>query len=345
MNSRERVAAALRREEPDCVPYCELGIDRSLAQKLMGWGAPESQAANLEANIYTVQEAKAIASFLHLDNITYVLRAPVYAHKLPGEDGRLFYGEGMIKAEADLSLLQLPDPYDDALYAEAKTFVRQKDDYSAWLVTRIGIFPTMLSIGMESFGLALYDDRPFVEAVLDRYCDWVTVVAERVCQLDFDVFVSTDDMAFKTGPFFSPVVFRELVLPRYQRVCEKITIPWIIHTDGNIMPFLDDLVSLGIAGLHPLEEGAMDIHGVKRDYGNRICVLGNVDLNILGLGTPEEVDRTVRDLIRDVGPGGGYIVTCGNSLAGYLQPDNVVALGTAVQRYGRYPLDVLSAPA
>jgi len=313
-------------------------MDRALMQRIMGWGEPESQAADLEANVYTVDEAKAIASFLHKDNICYVLRAPVYAHKVPGKDGRLFYGAGMIKTEADLSLLELPDPYDDALYAEAEEFVRQKGEYSAWLVTRIGIFPTMLGLGMENFSLALHDNRPFVETVLDRYCDWAAVVAERVCQLGFDVFVSTDDMAFKTTTFFSPTVFRDLVLPRYQRVAEKITLPWIIHSDGNIMPFLNALVGLGITGLHPNEKGAMDIRAVKREYGDRICVLGNVDLNILGVGTPEDVDREVRQLIRDVGPGGGYIVTSGNSLAGYLRPENVLALSEAVQKYGRYPL-------
>jgi hypothetical protein len=329
------VSAALRREEPDCVPYCELGIDRALAEKIMGWGQPQSQAADLETNIYTVEEAKAIATFLNQDNINYILRAPVYVDKVPGADGRLFYGDGMIKSEADLALLQLPDPYDDALYAEAAEFARQKGEFSAWLVTRIGIFPTMLGMGMENFALALYENRAFIEEVLDRYCDWAAVVAERVCQLGFDVFVSTDDMAFKTAPFFSPAVFRDLVLPRYRRVAEKITLPWIVHSDGNVTPIVEDLIDLGIAGLHPIEEGAMDIRAVKREYGDRICLLGNVDLNILALGTPEDVHRQVRELIRDVGPGGGYIITCGNSLAGYLEPENVLALSAAVREYGK----------
>ncbi|MGQ9632124.1 MAG: uroporphyrinogen decarboxylase family protein [bacterium] len=340
MSSRERVLAALRREEPDRVPYCELGVDRALAQRLMGWGEPKSQAANLETNPYSVEESKAIASFLRKDNICYVLRAPVYAHKEPGKDGRLFYGEGMIKTEADLSLLELPDPYDDALYAEAENFVKRKGDYALCFVTRMGIFPTMLSMGLGNFSVALYENRSFVETILDRYCDWTTVVAERACQLGFDAFITTDDMAFKTAPFFSPAIFRDLVLPRYRRLAEKVSIPWIIHSDGNLMPFLDYLVGLGIAGLHPIENGAMDIRALKGDYGDRLCLLGNVDLNILGLGTPEDVDREVRELIRDVGPGGGYIVTSGNSLAGYLKPENVLALSEAVQKYGRYPLDI-----
>jgi hypothetical protein len=322
------------------VPYCEIGIDRSLAQQLMGWGEPEGQGYNLEANVYKIREALDLADYLRLDNIFYVLRAPVYAEKVPGQDGRLFYGRGMIETRSDLDLVRLPDPYDDALYAGAAEFASQKRDRAACLVTRIGIFPTVLGMGIESFSIALYEDRAFVEELLDRYCDWAAVVAERVCQLGFDVFISTDDMAFKSAPFFSPQVFRELVLPRFQRVREQITLPWVIHSDGNLMPFLEDLVNLGIVGLHPLEKGAMDIRAIKRSHGDRICLLGNVDLNLLGLGTPEDVEREVLGLIRDVGPGGGYVVTSGNSLAGYLRPENVLALSRAVQRYGRYPLSV-----
>jgi len=289
MTSREGVLAALHRKEADRVPYCEPGIDRSRAQRVMGWGEPVSQASNPEANVYTVEEAKALAAFLHLDNICDVLRAPVYAKKHAGQDGRLFYGQGLIKGEADLLLLRLPDPHDDALYADAERFARQQGAYASWLVTRIGLFPTMLSLGTEHCCLALYDNRPFVQAVLDRYCDWIEVVAERVCQLGFDVFVSTDDLAFNTGPFFSPAVFRELVLPGYQWIAKKITLPWIIHSDGNVLPLLDDLLTVGIAGLHPNEKGANDIRAMKRNYGDRLCLLGNVDPNLL-VGQPEAVD-------------------------------------------------------
>jgi hypothetical protein len=343
MNSRERVLISLSRQQPDRVPYCEFGIDPGLVRQLMDLQPlaeqPGSTAtACLERNLYSVEEAKRIASFLKLDNISYVLRAPVYAHKEAGTDGRLFYGDGMIKTEGDLSLIQLPDPHDDELYAEAEQFAAQKGEYAACFVTRVGIFPTMLSMGLETFSLALYENRRFVETVLDLYTGWATIVAERACQIGFDVFVSTDDMAHKSGPFFSPAVFRDLVLPRYRRVAEKITLPWVVHTDGNVMAFLDDWIDVGIAGFHPVEKGAMDIRLVKQQYGDRLCLLGNVDLNILGMGSPQDVDSEVEELIRDIGPGGGYIVTSGNSLASYLRPENVLALSRAVQEYGRYPL-------
>lgn len=336
MNSRERVRAALQCAQPDRVPYCELGVDRALAQKLMGWGPGTSQAANLEANIYNVKEATAIATHLGLDNLSYVIRAPVYAEKLPGMDGRLFYGNGLITSRAELHRLQLPDPHDDALYAGAVEFLRGRGDYSTWFLTRMGIFPTMLGMGTEAFSIALFEDRSLIEEILDRYVNWAIAVAQRVCKMGFDVYVTTDDMAFKTSTFFSPKVFRELVMPRYRRLREAVTLPWIVHSDGNMLPFMDDLVSLGISGFHPNEKGAQDPRVTKQRYGDRICVLGNVDLNILGMGTPAEVDQEVFELIRDVGPGGGYIVTSGNSLAGYVKPENAVALGRAVRKHGAY---------
>ena len=112
----------------------------------------------------------------------------------------------------------------------------------------------------------------------------------------------------------------------------------MVHSDGNMAPFLDDFAGLGIAGMHPNEKGAMDIRAVKRDYGDRLCVLGNVDIDLLTRGTPDEVDAEVRALIRDLAPGGGYILTSGNSLTSYLQPGNVLAMTEAGRRWGSYPV-------
>lgn len=340
MTSRQRVLAALRREQPDRVPYCELSVDRALAWRLLGWPGQPTQRQNKEANAYTLQEALALADRLELDNISYVLRAPVYAVKVEGKDGRLFYGEGQLRTWQDLDRLVLPDPTEDRLYEELAEFVEGKGERALWLVTRMGIFPTTLSMGYEAFCLALYEDRALVEAILDRYVDWSCEVARRVCGMGIDVYVTTDDLAFNTGPFFSPQVFRELVMPRYRKLREQVTVPWVIHSDGNLRAFLEDLLSLGIAGLHPNEKGAMDIQDMKRDYGERVCLLGNLDLNILAMGTPQDVEDEARMLIREVGPGGGYIASSGNSLAAYVKPENALAFCRAVHRYGEYPLRV-----
>ncbi|MDH7499313.1 MAG: uroporphyrinogen decarboxylase family protein [candidate division NC10 bacterium] len=339
MNSRERLMTALRREEPDRVPWYELAVDRALAQKLMGWKqVPAPAIAAAVTNPYTLEESKAIAARLGLDGLSYILRAPTYARMGEGIEGRGFPSEGLIKTEADLEKVQLPDPHRDELYADAEEFVRNKGDYAAAFVTRIGMFQVILGLGFEGFSLALYDNRSLVETLLDLYFDWMVVVAERMCQIGFDLFVTTDDFAFKTGMLFSPQIFQELMVPRYRKVLKKVTIPWVLHSDGKITEVVETLIELGVAGIHPNEKGAMDIRAMKRDYGKRVCLLGNVDLNLLGMGTPEEVDREVYELIRDVGPGGGYILTSGNSLASYLKPQCVLAMAQAVKKYGKYPI-------
>ena len=332
MTSRERVLAALRCEEPDRVPYCEFWIDPDMARALMGWPAGAGETG------LSAQEAKALAARLGMDNILYVLRPPIYARTAVGQDGRVFYGDGKIKSLADLSLLALPDPCDEALLADAAAFAREKGDYAACFVTRAGLFPALSSMGFETFSVALYEDRALVEAVLDRYVDWAVALAARAAGLGFDVFVTTDDMAYKTAPFFSPVVFRNIVLPRYRRIAEKLAIPWVLHSDGNVAALIDDLLSLGVAGLHPIEKGAMDIRAVKRAYAGRVCLFGNVEMDLLGRGAPDAVEAEVRELIRDVAPGGGYVLTSGNSLASYLRPENILAMTRAVQQYGHYPI-------
>ena len=215
MNHRERVDAALRRETPDRVPVCELVISRQFAERLLGWPVPPRAPGSYEDAPFTADDAKAVAAALGHDNICFALKAPVYADTTVEPDGRIAFGEGHIRAAADLAMISLPDPHDDALYAGAAAFAAQKGDYSAWFVTRVGIFSTWLSMGLENFAVALFDDLPLVERLLDIYVDWAAVVIERACRLGFDVVATLDDIAFKTAPFFSPQVFRDLVMPRY----------------------------------------------------------------------------------------------------------------------------------
>ena len=339
MTSQQRVAAALVRKLPDRLPWCELLVDPYLTTKMLGWG-PENQTFSLEDQQYTVEEARLVADNLGLDNLAYILRAPVYAHKHKGEDGRLFYGDGMIKSRDDLGMIQLPNPRSDEFWAPVERYVQGKGDYSAWLITRMGIMPAMLGMGITTFSLALYDDPALIETIFDIYLEWTCAMAERASAIGLDAFVTTDDVAFGSSVFFAPSVFRELCLPRYQELQKHVTIPWVLHSDGNMHPFMKDLLTLEITAFHPVEKAAMDIRATKQRYGDCLCIIGNVDLNTLGAGTPAEVEEEVKGLIRDLAPTGGYIISSGNSLAGYLLPENVLAMRDTIRRYQRYPIAV-----
>ena len=115
---------------------------------------------------------------------------------------------------------------------------------------------------------------------------------------------------------------------------------WVYHSDGNLLPIMEDWLSVGQNGIHPVEPLAMDIRFIKKAYGHRVCVCGNVDLNLLGMGTQQEVEEEVKGLIRDLAPGGGYMVSSGNSVPAYAKPENALSLGRAVRKYGKYPINL-----
>ena len=127
-------------------------------------------------------------------------------------------------------------------------------------------------------------------------------------------------------------------MSHYRRVAEQITKPWIFHSDGNLVSILDDLLELGMSGLHPIEPDAMDLGELKRRYGDRVCLCGHISVDVLSRGTLQEVDALVKEAIRIAAPGGGYIAGSSNSIAYYCQPENVRAIQQAIQKYGRYPI-------
>lgn len=333
MTSRERVLAALRLEKPDRVPYVEIGVDPAIADQLLGRSGRRDRPVRIEENERSAEEEKALARAMAKDNIAYILRAPIFADRLAGKDARLFYGDGWIRSRDDLAKVVLPDPSSDELYRELEEFCAAKEDLALFLVTRSGFFPALLSMGMERFFIALHEDRSLVEDLMDIYTDWTAAVAARVCEMDIDVFVTTDDLAWKQGPMISPALFRELVLPRFRRVARQVTKPWIMHSDGDVTLLVDDLLSLGIAGLHPIEPEAMDIREVKRRWGARVCLIGNVSLVTLGRGSPEQVEAEARALI-GLGWDGGYMLSSANSIASYVPVDNVRAMARAVVGQG-----------
>ena len=97
----------------------------------------------------------------------------------------------------------------------------------------------------------------------------------------------------------------------------------------------DDLLSLGMAGLHPLEVGAMDIFALKRRIGEQVALVGNVDMGLLAAGDPPDVERAVGELADRLSAGGGYLLSSGNSISADVQPRNVVAMGRALTNWNQ----------
>ncbi|MCL4864122.1 MAG: hypothetical protein KJZ93_32235 [Caldilineaceae bacterium] len=326
MNSRERVLVALRREQPDRVPFVEGGIDPPIQRVLMG------------RDDFLPEELNEV---MGLDNLLAEFLPPIFGvHEV--HDGINFLARPLLLTRADLGQMVFPDPEDPSMYVAAEALAnRNRGRYAICAKMRMGASPLLMSMGLEAFSYALADDPGLVDTVLGRYADWTIAVVRHLKDVGVDLVWTFDDMAYKNGPMFSPRVFRTLFLPHLRRVADAVKgegLPWIVHSDGNLMPLLDDLLTLGFDGLHPLEPGAMDIEAVKREYGHRLCLVGNIDLHYtLTLGAPAEVEAEVKQRITTIGRGGGYMISSANSITSYCKIENVWAMIRAIRKYGAYP--------
>jgi uroporphyrinogen decarboxylase len=121
-------------------------------------------------------------------------------------------------------------------------------------------------------------------------------------------------------------------------IAHEADLPFIFHSDGKLWDVIPDLIALGVDALHPIEPKAMDINEVKAKYGDRLALIGNIDMNLLTLGTPEQIRAEVRQRIKDLAPGGGYAVGANPGIAYYVKPENYDAMRQAVFEFGKYPI-------
>jgi uroporphyrinogen decarboxylase len=151
------------------------------------------------------------------------------------------------------------------------------------------------------------------------------------------------DWAANRGPVFSPRHFRQFVFPRLKQIvdlCHRYGMPYIKHTDGNVNSLLDDLVVAGVDAFQAIEPRAgMDIVQLKRDYGGRLVLIGNVDCSTVLVEGPEEAVRAETEaLIRAVAPGGGYLLSTSNSVHPGVKPEYYRAMLDTARQVGAYPI-------
>jgi uroporphyrinogen decarboxylase len=111
----------------------------------------------------------------------------------------------------------------------------------------------------------------------------------------------------------------------------------IMHSCGYTMNLVPKLIELGIDALHPWEPTAgMDIFEGKKKFGDKLCLIGNVNLETLTRGTQRDVVNEVKTLMQNCSPGGGYILSSAHSVVPSCKWDNYIAMLWAAKKFGRY---------
>ncbi len=177
-------------------------------------------------------------------------------------------------------------------------------------------------IGTENMLIAMLEEPEWVMDMFETELNLNLALIERVWDAGytFDELHWYDDMGYKGTQFFSMKLYRELLKPFHQRA-----IDWghqhgcyvRLHSCGNIMPFVPELVEMGLDGLNPLEvKAGMDPLKLKKEFGDRLLFHGGT--NAAQWHRPEIILPQIRELVPQMMQNGGYIFASDHSI-----PDTV----------------------
>lgn len=193
-------------------------------------------------------------------------------------------------------------------------------------------------MSFEGLATALFDDVALVKAVADRLGGLMESFYRNLLSLDGLVALFPgDDMGYKSSTLVSPQVLRQYVLPwhkRFAALAHGRGVPYFLHSCGNILAIVDDLINdVGIDGKHSYEDVIIPVQEFQARYGDRVAVLGGLDLNILSGSIPERVREHVRFLCDTCGGRGRYAAGSGNSVPSYVPVENYLAMIDEVHRF------------
>lgn len=349
MNRKQRFMAALKHQIPDRVPMFDFLFQQPMYAALIGH-APES---------YNGPDAVRCALALDHDGVWLpfggfsgyqprYLRENVYVD----EWGTTYQKNEAswpidapvdfpIKSRADLKGYHMPDPTLPGRDTEIRLACQMDHDDIALLGGVSGPLTTLWNLmGYEAICFALYEDPALLVELTRLAVDFNKEAARRSVEAGCDALWVSEDLGDSTRGFFRLAHYRQILLPPFAELVEyidKLGVPVLMHSCGHIKDYLPDLAQTKITAIHPLQRTAgMDLQQVKQQYGQRFCIIGNIDSSrTLPYGTSDEVAAEVRQAIDIAAPGGGYILASDHSLHDGIGLENITTLFRVGAEYGR----------
>ena len=154
----------------------------------------------------------------------------------------------------------------------------------------------------------------------------------------FDCLRYPDDLGYRNGLFFDLDTYREVLKPAHKRSCDwahQHGIKVMLHTCGNVMELIPDLIDAGFDGLNPLETKAgMDLIKIKEEYGSELVLEGGIDVR--KMTQPDQIEEEIRTKITTAKAGSGYIYHSDHSVPDSVSFADYCRVIALVKHYGRY---------
>lgn len=346
MNGRERVLAALHRQEPDMVPHMELWMNPKVADKILPGRPLEDFVEYLDIDgiaFYTVSMEK----YEVLDKSKGLVRDKWGVIKRDTGQTTPHPVEAPIKSLQDLARFVPPDPDDPSYYKPLERMVKRYKGEKAVVAIIEQPFMRVSELrGAADHFMDMVRNPDLILGLNEMVTRHHLRAVRNFIEIGADVVAFSGDFATKEGPMASPRHLEKFGLPPLAALVQFVHskgVPTILHSDGNIIPIMELLLGVGqLDALHPIDpEGGLDLGDVKQKYGHRVCLIGSVDCGpLLMWGTKEQVRQAVKENIRKAGKGGGYICASSHSIHSGVNPENYVEMVKAIREFGQYPLAV-----
>ncbi len=333
----ENFLNTLQNKKSKSIPIAELGVHPIIKQKIIG---------------REILELKDDVEFWYKAGYDYIKIQPE-ADFNPGkiglsenisynDDGTVFRkwateGQGVISSEQDFEKYIFPSETEFSYKSFEK--IRSLLPEGMGVVGQYGDIFTMTweMMGFETFSLALFENPDLIESLNSRLGNLVLSMFENMAQSDsVKALWYSDDIAYTNGLLVSPDVLDKYFFPwlnKIGKLAKQYNKPLIFHSDGILYEVMDKIIECGVNALHPIEPKAMDIKEVKARYGNKLCLIGNIDVDLLARGCKEDVRKNVLSNIKTVGVNGGYCVGSGNSIPEYVKVENYLIMLETVKKY------------
>lgn len=320
----------LRNEKAAFIPIAELGIHPVIKEKFIG------------KKILTVKDE---IEFWYKAGYDYVKLQPLVDFnptKIKADTNFTFNDDGTVfrkwASESNGVITSLKE-FEEYVFPELNEIDYQSfEEAEINLLEGMGIVGqygdiftmTWEMMGFENFSLALFEDDELIKLINEKVGKIVLKMFENMSQIDeVKALWYSDDIAYANGLMVSPETLDKYFFPWLREIgniAKSVNKPLIYHSDGVLFDVMDKIINCGVNALHPIEPKAMKIVDVKEQFGDKLCLIGNIDVDLLARGTKEEVIKNVLFNIENVGMNGGYCVGSGNSIPEYVNFENYVAM-------------------
>jgi len=343
--NKQRFLTVLEGGIPDRVPNFEVLIEARVASDLLGREVPHTLSNQMSAQDYVELAHRVGQDLIGLNGFGLPF------HRI-GPQGDVLSSETLTSGGATTreQIAKMMGP-DEVFERDIAPLAPMLESYSRAVEgTDVGLFVltgTLFTgiyqhvVGFEDFMVMIYTDRAFIEELLDASAEFHRRIVEFLCQYPLDVLYIGDDVAYRSGLFIRPEDFLDLWVERMSYAIQPARdkgIPLIFHSDGTVYDILDTVIDMGFRALNPIEPYGMDIYEVKRRWGDRIALMGNLDIaGSLAFGTPDDVVADTKEHLERLMPGGGYIAASSHSVMDHIPTENYLAMVNTVHEHGRYP--------